>query len=119
MMNVFLTLGAMVSIASATMLHAELTSSSPARNSSGLAPNNVSLTFSEPVKVAVSRIAILKADSSLIERLVIKEKKDAATFGGPITRPLAPGTYLVSWGTMSDDGHAVKGFIPFTVVAGK
>lgn len=118
MMKLLLVLGATVSIASATMFHAELTSSRPARNFSGPAPNNVSLTFSEPVKLALSRIAILKADSSLVERLVIKEKKDAVTFGGPITKPLAPGKYLVSWGTVSDDGHAVKGFIPFTVVAG-
>ena len=51
------------------------------------------------------------------ETIVIKEKKDAATFGAPITKPLAPGRYLVSWATVSDDGHAVKGFIPFSVIA--
>ncbi len=117
MLKMFLALGAVVSMASASRFHAELTSSSPARNSSGPAPSRVSLTFSEPVTVAVSRIAILKADSSLVEKLVIKEKKDAATFGGLITKSLAPGRYLVGWGTVSDDGHAVKGFIPFTVVA--
>lgn len=117
MMKRILALGALVSIASASMFHAELTSSSPARNSSGPAPSSVSLTFSEPVKLALSRIAILKSDSSLVEKLVIKEKKDAATFGGPITTSLSPGKYLVGWGTVSDDGHAVKGFIPFTVVA--
>ena len=119
MVKAFLLLGAVVSMATATMFHAELKSSIPARNSSGAAPTSVSLTFSEPVKVALSRISILKADSALVEKLVIKEKKDAATFGAPITKPLAPGKYLVSWATVSDDGHAAKGFIPFSVVAGK
>ena len=117
MMKMFLALGAVASLASASMFHVELTASSPARNSSGPAPTAVTLTFSEPVKVAISRIAILKADSSLVEKLVIKEKKDAATFGGLVTKPLVPGRYLVGWGTVSDDGHAVKGFIPFSVVA--
>lgn len=119
MVKVFLTFGAVVMVATATIFHVELKSSIPARNSSGPAPAGVSLTFTEDVKVAVSRIAILHADSSLVEKLMIKEKKDAATFGGPITKPLAPGKYLVSWATMSDDGHAAKGFIPFVVVAGQ
>jgi methionine-rich copper-binding protein CopC len=117
MLKMFLALGAVVSVASASMFHVELTASRPARNASGPAPTAVTLTFSEPVKVAVSRIAILNVDSALVEKIVIKEKKDAATFGGPVTKSLAPGKYLVSWGTVSDDGHAVKGVIPFTVVA--
>lgn len=119
MVRVFLTLGAIVSVATATRFHTELKSSSPARNSSGPAPTSVSLTFTEDVKVALSRIAILRSDSVLVEKLVITQKKDAATFGGPVTKPLAPGKYLVSWATVSDDGHAVKGFIPFSVIAVK
>jgi methionine-rich copper-binding protein CopC len=119
MVKVSLALCALLTMAAATLPHVELKSSIPARNSSGPAPASVSLTFSEDVRVAVSRIAILTADSALVEKVVIREKKDAATFGGPITKPLAPGKYLVSWATMSDDGHAVKGFIPFTVVAAK
>lgn len=119
MVKVFLMWSAIVTVATGPVFHTELKSSSPARNSSGPAPTSVSLTFTEEVKVAVSRIAILTADSALVEKLVIKEKKDAATFGAPITKPLAPGKYLVSWATVSDDGHAVKGFIPFAVVARK
>jgi methionine-rich copper-binding protein CopC len=119
MVKVFLMWSAIVTVAAAPVFHTELKSSSPARNSSGPAPTSVSLTFTEEVKVAVSRIAILTADSALVEKLVITGKKDAATFGAPITKPLAPGKYLVSWATVSDDGHAVKGFIPFAVVAGK
>lgn len=117
MVKVFLLLGAIVSVATATMFHAELKSSIPARSSSGPAPTSVSLTFTEDVKVALSRISILTTDSALVEKLVIKDKRDAATFGAPITKPLAPGKYLVSWATVSDDGHAVKGSIPFAVVA--
>jgi methionine-rich copper-binding protein CopC len=118
MLKAFLTLCATVTVATA-IFHVELKSSIPARGSSGPAPASVSLTFTEPVRTALSRIAILAADSTPVERVVISEKKDAATFGGPVTKPLAPGKYLVSWATVSDDGHAVKGVIPFTVVAGK
>lgn len=117
MVKGFLTWGAIVGIATATIFHVQLKSSSPAKDASGPAPTSVTLTFTEDVKVAVSRIAILTADSALVEKLVIRDKKDAATFGAPITKPLGPGRYLVSWATVSDDGHAVRGFIPFSVVA--
>ena len=117
MVKMFLTLAAIVSITTAAIFHVELKSSIPAKNAAGPAPSSVTLTFTEDVKVAVSRISILTADSVLVEKLVIKDKKDAAAFGAPITKPLAPGRYLVSWATVSDDGHAVRGFIPFSVVA--
>jgi methionine-rich copper-binding protein CopC len=117
MVKAFLTVGAVVSIATATMFHTELKSSIPAKNSSGPAPTAVSVTFSEAVKVAVSSLSILKSDSTLVEKLVIKEKADAATFGAPVTKPLTPGKYLVRYRTVSDDGHAVSGYIPFSVVA--
>ena len=119
MVKVFLTLGAIVSVSVAARFHTELKSSIPAASSSAPAPTFVSLTFTEAVRVAVSRIAILDADSALIEKVVIRERKDTTTIDGPIAKRLTPGKYLVSWRTMSDDGHAVKGFIPFTVVAGQ
>ena len=119
MTKVFLTVGAIVSLTTAAIFHVELKTSSPARNSVGPAPTRVTLTFTEAVNVALSRITILTADSVTVEKLVIKEKKEAATFGAPITRPLAPGRYLVRWSTATDDGHAVRGVIPFSVVAGK
>jgi methionine-rich copper-binding protein CopC len=115
--KLYFTLGAVVSIATAAMFHTELKSSIPAKNSSGPAPTMASVTFSEDVKVAASSLSILKTDSTLVEKLVIKEKAMAATFGAPITKPLAPGKYLLRYKTVSDDGHAVGGNIPFTVVA--
>ncbi len=116
MVKGILALGAAVSIASVAMFHTELKSSIPAKNASVTSPATASVTFSEDVKVALSSLSILKADSSVVEKLLIKEKAMAATFGAPLTKPLAPGKYLLHYRTVSDDGHAVSGNVPFTVI---
>lgn len=112
----------LLSIATAGVLatgwfHAELKSSLPEKNSRGAAPAKVSLTFSEEVNSAVSAIAILKADSTELAKLVVKPTKHAETIEAAIPMRLAPGRYLVRWRTSSDDGHAVRGTYAFTVAS--
>lgn len=116
MVKGFLVLGAVISMASAAMFHTELKSSIPSKGTSVTSPAMASVTFGEAVKVAVSSLSILKADSSVVEKLVIKEKAMAATYGAPLTKPLAPGKYLLHYRTVSDDGHVVSGNVPFTVI---
>lgn len=99
--------------------HTELKTSTPAKDSRGGSPTSVTLTFTEGVNVAVSAIAILKADSTEVAKLVVKPTKDAATIVGAVTTPLAPGGYIVRYRTASNDGHAVRGAFAFTVTTAK
>jgi copper resistance protein C len=106
-----------IAIAIASLFHTALKSSIPARGSSIASPAAVSLTFTEPVNVKLTTIAITKADSSVVESLVVPSGPPAATVGSKVTKVLGPGKYLVKWKTASDDGHVVRGVIPFTVTA--
>lgn len=108
-----------VAFAATAMFHTALKSSMPARGSTVPSPAKISLTFTEGVVVAQSAISILKPDSSLVEKLVVKATQDPATFEAAVTKTLAPGKYLVRWKTGSDDGHVVRGVYGFTVPTGK
>lgn len=108
-----------VTLAFATFFHATLKSSIPARGSAAPSPTMVSLTFSEAVTTNLTTVAIVKPDSSVVETLVVKHGVPAATITAPVTHALAAGRYMVRWKTASDDGHVVRGMIPFSVTAGK
>ena len=95
--------------------HTELKSSTPAKDSSGLSPTKVTLTFTENVNVAVSSITILKADTTEIAKLVVAATPDSATIEGAVATPLKAGKYLIRYRTASADGHAVRGTFGFTV----
>lgn len=106
-----------VAFALVSMFHTALKSSVPARGSVGRSPVAVSLTFTESINVKLTTIAITKPDSSVVEALVVPTGPSAETVGGKVTKPLAPGKYLIKWKTASDDGHVVRGMIPFAVSA--
>lgn len=116
MMKLLLALGAAATVGGAAF-HAMLKSSVPARNSTVVtSPAKVTLTFSEGITVAVSTISILKADSSVVEKLAVKGTSDPAVVEGAVAKPLAPGKYIVRWRTASsDDGHVTRGVFAFTV----
>ncbi|MGH7582546.1 MAG: copper resistance CopC family protein [Gemmatimonadales bacterium] len=101
----------------ATVPHAGLKSSSPAKGSTVIAPKEISLTFTEGVNLLATSIAILKADSTLVEKLHVRFTAGDTTVAGPVTRPLPPGTYLIKWRNGSaDDGHVSSGTFSFHVV---
>ena len=106
-------------VAAGAMFHTALKSSIPAKDASVAAPGAVSLTFTEKIVMAQTTISILKPDSSVVERLVVKTGANAETVTAPITPALAPGRYLVKWKTGSADGHVVRGVYSFTVTPGK
>ena len=100
-----------------SLFHTALKSSIPAKGSTGASPAAVSLTFTESINVKLTTIAITKADSSVVESLVVPTGPAAETVGAKVTKALAAGKYLIKWKTASDDGHVVRGVIPFTVSA--
>ena len=109
-----------IALALTSLFHTALKSSIPARGAAVASPATVSLTFTEPVNINLTTISITKTDSvTVVEALVVPKGAAAATAAAPVTKPLAAGKYLVKWKTASDDGHVVRGVIPFTVTAGK
>ena len=104
-----------LALAAATLFHTALKSSLPSKDATVNAVPSVTLTFTEGVVLAQSAISILRPDSTLVEKLVVKGGTDPAILVGTVTKPLAPGKYLVRWKTGSDDGHAVRGTYGFTV----
>jgi copper resistance protein C len=108
-----------LALAFTSLFHTALKSSIPSRGASVTSPKAVSLTFTEAVNVNLTTIAIIKTDSSVVETLAVKHGVPAATVTAPVTKPIAPGSYLVKWKTAADDGHVVRGTIAFTVTAGK
>ena len=102
-------------LAAVPFYHTALKASSPARNAVVAAPTSVSLTFTEKVNAALSSIIILKADSSEVEKLVVKPTSDPARIEGAVKSRLAPAKYIIRWKTVSADGHVVRNVFAFTV----
>ena len=92
--------------------HATLKTSTPADGASlPASPQNVTLTFSEPVKVTMLQLQKVGGDKQDLKPL--PTKADATI---TVTAPtLAIGQYMVSWRVLSDDGHVMTGQVAFGV----
>lgn len=110
-MNVLLA----VFLAAGSFFHTALKASKPAKDAVVAAPTEVSLTFTERVNAALSSIIILKADSSQVEKLVVKATSDPAQIEGAVSTRLVPARYAIRWKTVSADGHVVRGVFGFAV----
>lgn len=94
--------------------HAKLRSTLPAADAKlSAAPQSVTLTFNEDVRLAVLSVA---ADGRQIP--VTVDRSAPAAPQVTVSLPaLAPGTYQVRWSVLAaDDGHVSQGTFSFTVV---
>ncbi len=96
--------------------HAALVSTTPADGGVVTeSPSEVTLTFNEPVDAPVGAIRVYDAGGERVDA------GDAGTGATPeemsvsIADPLDDGTYMVTWRTVSADGHPIKGAFVFTV----
>ena len=107
---VIISLATMVNVA---LAHSPLNSSVPKTSQTVPAPfENFEFTFggmTKLVKITVETEAGVETDLDLsnhrapqLEHIVKSE-------------PLSPGHYVVYWRALSDDGHPIKGSIPFKV----
>ncbi|HEX6353320.1 copper resistance CopC family protein [Actinophytocola sp.] len=107
---------AVIVTATPAFAHAELIASDPAQNASVAAPpQQVSLTFNEPVTLAPNPVTITGPGGA------------AWTVGQPsiagavITVPVQPsgpaGPYTLAYQVVSDDGDAINGSVQFTLTA--
>ncbi len=118
MNKILLSVAAMAAIGGA-MRHAGLKSSVPAKNAMlHESPKSVSLTFTEGVLLPATSISVLKADSTVVEKLAVKAVAGDTTVAGALTKPLPAGKYIVKWRNgAKDDGHPGNGAFSFTVMA--
>ena len=92
--------------------HATLKTSTPADGASlPASPQNVTLAFSEPVKVTMLQLQKVGGDKQDLKPLPTKAD---ATITVPAPT-LAIGQYTVSWRVLSDDGHVMTGQVAFGV----
>jgi methionine-rich copper-binding protein CopC len=94
--------------------HTELESSSPT-NGALLkhSPSRAKLTFSESVTPIRDKFALRGPGGTPVEIGRVQRAGDSVIV--PITGSLDDGTYLLSYGVISHDGHAVKGALSFRV----
>jgi copper resistance protein C len=98
--------------ASPAFAHAALKVSAPASGATVAAPHDLSLTFSEKVRLTAVKVTADGKDVSGVQ--VDRAAPAAATFAVPLPH-LGPAKYEVRWTALGDDGHAVNGTFTFTV----
>jgi methionine-rich copper-binding protein CopC len=94
--------------------HAKLVSSDPAKNASISSPSAITLHFSEALEMKVSSITLTDVDGKPVDLKAV-DAPDKKSLSAVPTAPLAPGLYTVSWTSMGDDAHKMKGTFSFTV----
>lgn len=106
-----LIIAATIFVGGPAMAHSMLHGSTPKDGASVSSLDEISLTFSQPVKLATFR---LSTDGQQIPVDVDRSAPAAATISVPVPK-LAPGHYVVNWGSLSDDGHSMTGSFSFNV----
>ena len=98
------------------LAHALLRAADPAVGSTiAQAPKDVSLTFSESVEPAFSRVTVTNAAGANMGAAPLRrDPHDARRLLLPL-KALAPGVYTVTWHATSTDTHRTQGRFQFTV----
>jgi methionine-rich copper-binding protein CopC len=99
--------------------HPRLVRAVPASDSTVVgSPRELTLTFSEGVTVALSRISLIAADGSAIALDTLRASAgDPKTLVVRVKGTPAPGRYTVKWQVAGADSHPVRGEFAFTVTA--
>jgi copper transport protein len=115
---------ALLAIPAALWAHGALKSSSPSRNARLTAlPAELRLTFTERVELSVARVVLIRGTRDTIglaplaidtsgRTLIAALANDALRGGHSVV-----GEYVIHWLITGQDGHPVRGTVPFTVAA--
>jgi methionine-rich copper-binding protein CopC len=80
-------------------------------------PTEIRLWFSQKPEVSLTSIKLLREDSTAIEAGKVARTDDSLSVKIPLSSALLPGTYIVTWRSVSKDGHAVRGSYRFNMAA--
>ena len=101
--------------AGAAFFHTHLAASCPkADEVVHAAPAEISLTFTARPEVPLTKITLLRADSTQVRLAPVKAGKDTLSVMAKVPVSLPAGGYIVSWRTASRDGHVVRGAYRFS-----
>ncbi|WP_238695514.1 copper resistance CopC family protein [Ornithinimicrobium flavum] len=95
------------------LAHDELLGSDPADGASGVAPAQVTLTFSGQIaQVGATVVVTDGSGASVVAGEPVAEGTEVVQ---PLAADLAPGAYEVVWRVTSQDGHPISGTFGFEV----
>lgn len=99
--------------------HVHLRKSTPAaKETLAGSPKSISLWFSEKVDLKLTTLKL--ADANGVAATLGALQRDTiadAPVTAEVSRPIAPGSYTLSWSVAGADGHPQKGTVKFTVKA--
>ena len=105
-----------IGFASAADAHARFVAGGPKPGATVAAPKTIRITFSEALTLGFSGAAIVNAGGEKqptgAARLDPKNPKQLIV---PLTGPLKPGKYTVTWHAVGDDTHRTEGHYDFDV----
>jgi methionine-rich copper-binding protein CopC len=104
---------AIMGFAAPALGHAFLEHAAPAAGETlATAPRQVALTFTEQLELAFSGVTVADSAGRDVEagRVVVAGETMSVAL-----KPLAPGTYRVTWHAVSVDTHRTEGAYSFTV----
>ena len=109
------TLLLMLAAVPSALAHAHPKVMKPAPDSSGPAPNSISITFSEEVEPKFSFIQLTDEKGKSADSELSKPAPgDPTTLILPVPK-LTTGIYVVHWANVAVDGHRLDGSYKFTV----
>jgi copper resistance protein C len=106
---------AVLAIAGPAWAHAFLDHSSPAVGTTGPAPKEVSIWFTEEIEPAFSRIEVIDGAGNRVDEGGTHIDAANRELLHVAVRNLPPGTYKVTWHVVSVDTHRTQGDFTFTV----
>ncbi len=81
-----------------------------------IAPREVQVWFSEPIKAGLSTFAVRDASGKQVDRGDLRaDEKEPALVRLSLQENLPPGLYKVSWSAIAQDMHVGKGGFSFRV----
>jgi methionine-rich copper-binding protein CopC len=108
-----------LAVPGAAALHLRLVKSTP-RDGEVVTtvPTEIRLWFSQKPEVGLTSIKLMREDSTTVDVGKVVRADDTLSVKVPLEKALVPGTYIVSWRTVSRDGHRVRGLYHFNMVPG-
>jgi methionine-rich copper-binding protein CopC len=111
-------IAALALLTTAFAMHLRLVKSAPqAGEVVSTLPSEIRLWFSQKPEVSLTTVQLLREDSTAVALGKLVRTEDTLSVKVPLTGALLPGTYIVSWRSVSKDGHAVRGSYRFNMAA--
>ena len=101
--------------AAPALAHAHVVSSTPAANAAVSAPAQISVTFSEKLVPAFSKLSVSMAGMNMNVPVKTSLSADGKTLTAKPQGAFMKGGYVISWAAASADGHKTAGKIPFKI----